>query len=403
MWLRHSQELCRRKSNHPFFPDGLYSDSQFNGPLSHWQEFRTALTQIHRDGFDWERFVGDTGIRELREATVSQISKLAGPLVAGMESFGEGTANAEFPFFSLSARIASWTEKSRRCFRIGEEMQLLLAATPLDGIPWEAVRFPFDSFMIKLALPIPYGKRNVTAILVSRESEYRPEEYKALTNIDLPVTVTMITDNMGEHPISMQFKMKITKKLRTNPNGALMDLSHLWAESLDVEEAMAGGLPIPTDYFHMDVIQTGEAKDFDKIHGHAGNMVYRILFGMMLYLNTRQGGSDCKYWVDSEEKIPGMHRIITDGSQICDLGHRYTLTDDERRAFQTCMEGHGGWEVDAHARCGHFRRPPYSFLDAEKTIWVRPCIVREDRLVGADGPPGVIMGSEQILASTWKK
>lgn len=395
MWLRGMQDSCRRNGQHPFFPEGIYSDTQFHGPLTQWRHFREALTHIHQTGFDWVRFVGDTEIQDIKGMSEAETDPEAKQMAQGFEMLGIGMANNEFPVFRIPACIASWTEKSRRCFKVSEEMQLLLAATPLDGIPWDAVRFPFDSFMIRLALPIPFGKNHVNAILISRESEYRPDEFMALTGIDCPIAVTLITDNIGAHPIDLQFKQRITRKAKSDPMLVVMQLAPVWFKSCGLDQAIQGFNPIPTTYFHPEIIKTGEAKVLDKVQGtHTENIVYRIIFGLILYLNTREGSKEGEVWADPMEKVPGMHRIITDGAQVCDLGHRYRINDEERRTFLDCMEGHGGWEVASHARRGHFRRPPNSQFDAKQTVWVRPCIVREDRLVHEKG---VMLGTEQVL------
>ena len=126
---------------------------------------------------------------------------------------------------------------------------------------------------------------------------------------------------------------------------------------------------------------------------------WRIVYGLCLYLTSLPKNSvNMGTWEPVQKQnrpsaTPDLS-AITDESLICSVSSIRKLSHEDRELLFNQHSGHkGGYEVRAHFRMGHWRRPPRTAQDSEqqKTVWVQPTLVRRDRL-----PEGAIPHGTQL-------
>ncbi len=340
-----------------------------NGPVKHWQSIRNALLKVHTDGFDVEKYVGPT--HDIHPQN--------------MEEF-------EFAQSRLMAmRVAEWTKSSRRVYRVPKDLQLLLAATSLEDVDWSMIKWPFDSLLISLEEPLVLRGKTIDAILIAKEIVYG-HEVIAIETIatDLPTMESVFIGDQrsriekaiqkGDKASLDYAKEKLASAVKNRMNGG----GEIWLTKKACFEP--GGLAS-----RFEGLDLGEADETS-----ASKVVFRIVFGLMLYLQSRPTTELIpKGWESSTfERQEGPSRLIRLASEVCVVKSIYSLTSAEREALKPILRG-GFVDVAPHHREGHWRRPPGKGDDPNhpKTVWVRPTIVRRDKL--ADG--GLPLGSTEVV------
>ena len=103
-------------------------------------------------------------------------------------------------------------------------------------------------------------------------------------------------------------------------------------------------------------------------------------------------------WEPLSRKAQQDLSLVTREAEVCTISSCHKLTAKERAALGIDMKvgSVGGHEVRAHFRRGHWRRlPGYGDQpDAPKLVWVRPTLVRRDRL-----PRGALPGGAETILS----
>jgi len=119
----------------------------------------------------------------------------------------------------------------------------------------------------------------------------------------------------------------------------------------------------------------------------------RVVVGMCLYLKTLPSGSPHQSeWRPVPRSGLPDPKAISNEAQVCTVSSCYKLTTQERvmLGLEGTKQEKALYELSCHFRAGHWRRPPGMGSDptAPKTVHVRPCIVRKDRLQEGELPGG---------------
>ena len=304
--------------------------------------------------------------------------------------------------------LARWSVHSRRIYKLDSDLQALLQATSLKGVLWSDVQLPFDSFAIELAQPLIDSEGNRFGfLLVSTPLPYELEE--DISPKDLIDFRCFGTKGMKYAPLNTQQRERIQTSVdrqidRGDPYGILTEYRELASKPLD---------RVPTSSFklhsHPDelVTETAERVYKEKFPGvdrpaalATWDAMTRLVVGLALYLKTLPPGSSHV----SEPTKPfrsGLpdRKVITNRWEVCNVTSVIPLTREERIFYG--VEGNqeeqrqAKYELSCHFREGHWRRPPGKGDDptAPRTVHVRPCIVRRDRLPKDGGlPAGTVKG-----------
>ncbi|OGH64497.1 MAG: hypothetical protein A3J66_00920 [Candidatus Magasanikbacteria bacterium RIFCSPHIGHO2_02_FULL_47_14] len=312
-----------------------------------------------------------------------------------------------------------WLGCSKRIYTIPANLQVLLHATSLQDVALGDLRLQFPSFVLSLAIPIvdELGKRFDT-ILISQD-EIREDLFA------LQIFV------LGEHTEEYARRMKAcarevsTHVKRRNELAAQTSINRWIGAQNRGEEYASPHIHrlAPIVSLHVTIPELvkvaatrrkpGEGLDGfspDQLSewGHRDNaadmhefrtVVYGIVFNVLLYLRTlgttppfeaTRGGGRPR---EPRQGQPDLG-AITDEALVCRVADDVELPLEIMQQFGKGYRAgrHHGTELSAHFRTGHWRRPP-GFGEipfAEKTVWVRPTLVRRDRLPEAALPEGRI-------------
>jgi len=299
-------------------------------------------------------------------------------------------------YSSFPTSIARWCCHSRRVFSLNKDLVHLLQLTNLGGVTWGQVNFPFWSFAMTLDTPVVDAKGIAYDFLIFSIQEN--QKGKTANGILFPEKCKRLS--------------LLTKSRRRDMSSLLRNKR--WAEAYSQFTKSIGSWSSPGFHtFSFDVgdssdggetsIEDGffEAKEFAKVQ-YPENVdafdfdekILRLVIGLCLYKKSvaAKNPSPISGWNPQLRSGKKDSLAITKGAEICTVASIYKLTDDEREVVDS---GKSSSEMSCHFREGHWRRPPGLGSDptAEKTVWVRPALVRRDRLPES-GLPG---GSQQEL------
>ena len=355
------------------------------GPVVNFYRFRKYLREFmaakNMKEFDEERFIG------WRYLGLGQILK-----------------DFNYSLLTFPKAIASWTLHSRRAFHLSADLQVLLNSTILDGIYWRDVSFPFRSFAVCLEIPIvDHRGCKFDCVLVGEEPDHKRDNL---------ISFRLFDAKFGEpRAVSLKVRENITKTLQqkrwAHANELLQEvvrvanlkeMLRLATFFLDdnVKDAPVTSNVCKIDYDGRPLEHQERRAPEESIHFDAA---VRIVVGLCLYLQTLPPGSSAKSEWKKHDRVGKKHdpRAITNDAQVCTVSCTHKLTAEERKATGSDeqMRKKSLYELCAHFRRGHWRRPPGQghIPDAPRIVWVRPTLVRRDRL--AEGQlPG---GAEAIL------
>lgn len=307
---------------------------------------------------------------------------------------------------SFAVPMASWCLHSRRVFRLKADLLALLKATSLDGILWKDVHFPFLSFALSLESPIVWRGDQFDFILVSSliaksyNKVLRPrvefrifakecDQYQPLTEAN--------RENIFQRIKQKQWERVEKKVLRY-----LKETWHIFGTFFSVDFSRANELVTESAkrVYRENKERLGEDSLLDEEIIELWDSVLRIVVGLCLYLKTLPSkSSNISDWrrASAGPLAPLRPKVVTDQAEICTVSSCFKLSREEKIVLG--IEGNkkerARYELRCHFRQGHWRRRPGLGKDsaAEKTVWVRPTIVRRDRLT-KDVLPG---GSESII------
>lgn len=361
----------------------------FDGPLGNFYKFRNYLkslsdmTDIRK--FDRTRFLGD------------------GSRNPGLAFFVKKT---NYSLHTFPVALASWTISSRRIFHIAADLQVLLNSTSLDGVLWRDVSIPFKSFAVSLEIPIiDHRGAKYDCILFGEEPRYgKGWDNPPYTGVRLfhakfggggrHFSPDCRNDIMHAMQNGRWEHAQKTLEYASNETNPFFPI-RLCTFFLDDK---ARDFPVTTHATDLSV--DDRPKEFqhralpeESIHFDAA---LRIVVGLCLYLQTlppkSSARSDWKKY-DRQGKKPDP-KAITNDAQICMVSCLHKLTAEEREITgdNKLMRKKSLYELCAHFRRGHWRRPPGQghIPDAPRIVWVRPTLVRRDRLVEGQLPGGAI-------------
>ncbi|MFA5184943.1 MAG: hypothetical protein WC551_00450 [Patescibacteria group bacterium] len=298
------------------------------------------------------------------------------------------------PISLLPNFLMDWNLSSRRVFHVANDLQLLLEATDLDEVVLNEVRFPFEAFAVRLGRPIEIeGGIKFDAFLcrILRDEggihtllfDSRLNSYARYSREDTQRCSKAIEKKEWVHANKLHRKLEgniLRPRLEFRYTGIL----GLNAKKRTFKEQMLS-VPIVTDDGVMDGVS------YDEAAGDYKGRLMRILIGLSLYISTLPPGNpQASAWEPVPHRGSPDPRAMTSASRICLVTSSHTLTSEERNALEHSSSGIGGYELSAHFRRGHWRRPPGQGDDplAPRIIWVRPTLVRRDRLHTGMQPGG---------------
>jgi len=287
--------------------------------------------------------------------------------------------------------LAPWCICSRRVYSITEELQAVLDATSLDGVTWNDVSFPFYAFAVSLGKPIlREDGRRYDFIMVNAVPELQVYQF------------AFFSDKFDAYvPLTQTHRENIQNKMRKKQwDKVAKTCDHLLARVGTVAYTDLSLVDQP----NMDVLETAETVyDVSTANGinlgpkartlHVWNSMLRIVVGMCLYLRTLPPKTPHQSdWRPTPRSGLPDPRAISNGSEVCTVSSCYALTTEEKvvLGLEDTAQEKAQYELSCHFRAGHWRRPPGMGRDptAKKTIHVRPCIVRKDRLRDGELPGG---------------
>ncbi len=346
-------------------------------PLSRWQELREHLLQAQTGGeFDTARFLGADDL---------------------LSAAGTGGSGRNFDkLFPLIAWL--WTRHSRRVFQMSADLSTLLRATSFHtDLTAEDVGLPFGSFLITLEEP-----------LRGSFSGDDPCEYAGLLVFTIPAKlVGESCDVLGVHlvPAAAEQYQGINQFDREAIRSALRrsDCAKVARVLSRIDRrdhrCFAGTELILTKTENLARLATVEKALVDKDDDLTAD-VMRLVLGLSLYLQTLPPGSPHHSdWTPAQKSRRPDPRAITMGAQVCTVASMHALTREEQRTFADASSKKTkttGCEISVHFRRGHFRRAPGTGDDpnAPKIIWVRPTMVRRDRLGEGELTGGTVAETE---------
>jgi hypothetical protein len=94
--------------------------------------------------------------------------------------------------------------------------------------------------------------------------------------------------------------------------------------------------------------------------GKVAAVWWRLVVALCFYIRTLPPDSPHRSaWHKTARKPHTLDlTAITETSQICTVGSRYTLTHEQRSELREYARRGGGWELPFHIRIAHARRPP---------------------------------------------
>lgn len=353
------------------------------GPFLHALEFRDYLLTAkagdrETDGF--ERFEGE-------DHDWAEIIKVIGPL------------------WSVPLSLRAWITASRRVYSLTEELQALLGVTSVRDLFWNDIRWPFDSFAVRLATPLPdrYGILHDTVLVDIENADYSgPHGTYWLRIMLLPQGLESYNGMRSFERDHIRDLMRRRQWLK-----AAKACDRIYQRMDEAIFPSPFGMPVLSTVpilvtepfvsaYQISARHTDELRDGSGIPEEPlRDTVSRILVGLVLYLQTLPpGDAHSSAWNRPLESIPDPKAICA-GAEVCLVKSRHRLSAEELAAFRSTQLTHTGLERCAHFRCGHWRRPPGRghIPEATKTVHVRPTLVRRDRLRPGEIPGG----AESIL------
>jgi len=303
---------------------------------------------------------------------------------------------------NFASQIAPWCMHSRRLYFIREDLQAVLNATSLDGVTWEDIYFPFPSFVVCLQKPLKDKSSNDYDLVMVTTTNHEQIGGHEIPVIDF----TYIGKACDSYqPLSFANRENIRYRMEKGQWEHTRQLVLGFMKKIDSPHK-----PFVRSFFFgftsesraLEVMSTAQmiSDNVKKDQGslwaddvELNNSAVRVIAGMCLYLKTLPFGSPHQSeWRPVPRSGLPDPRAISNEAQVCTVSSCYKLTTEERvvLGLEGTIEQRASYELSCHFRQGHWRRAPGLGHDpnAPKTVHVRPCIVRKDRLREGELPGG---------------
>lgn len=354
-----------------------YSFAYRDSPLIHAEEFRKYILEYNGNGFDFERFLGSYDVAD---------------------SFGV------MAFLPLA--VLSWNHHSRRVFNLPKDVQMLLDGTSLGGITWEEIKYPLDSFLVTLDVPlISDNGTEYDVILLSKDCdlhEVREEEevYSGLRLLPKKLDsyerigkgqrkrLESMLHNGRKKEIKNFLKSRPISDIRAEYNSSMI---HLYTEMLK-KEVIKESIPKLGELTGQPLIERDAAVD-SALH---------IVLNLCLYLENFPAGKQLKREDTGKPRKKKKKTFdsmsIVDECDIFSVACHFKMKKTEiTELSQTIGEAKSRREMPVHWRRAHWRRHP-NCGHIPKAIAPKTWIPRKQ--INADRAPknSVPGGSETTLS-----
>lgn len=311
-----------------------------------------------------------------------------------------------------------WCHSSRRVFNITRDLELLLKNTKLGNVRWSDVELPFSSFLLTLEDGIEGEDMSSSVFLVTTKPERgcpmdyvseqeNPEDYVVLK-------VTCFSDGSWENyePQSSLKRDRMLKQSAAGKSGFLRQATEKFNREIDGQDhPNAARLHVPIGTLNkgelgesiISILSKGdtsnngmssmlEAKEESPKTFAVFDQVLSLIAGLCLYLKTLTPAQTEANVTHEKQPKTSELSSVTEEAEICTVQSVWKLSDAERTAFTGATGKGSGHEMPTHFRRGTWRRNKGSGNnpDAPRCIWVRPTIVRPDRLAEGSLPQGAL-------------
>lgn len=288
----------------------------------------------------------------------------------------------------LPHALMSWTFHSRRVFHLSDEIQVQLANTATEGLTWRDIRWPLESFGIELEVPLVDTKgRSYDFILVSQlHGDYR---------------------EVRLFPRELDKVYFLSKKEKAELDRGVVNRQ--WVKTYRRSHQIRANRVLDVEYsfFALDPTVVNRPVD-DSIVDMWGSLIQangnqtppmedhpewddaaRIVVGLCMYLTVlRRSNPNQSEWV----KAPSTPdpNAITKAAEVCFVSSIHPFHKDEKAIVGG--KNRSPFEMRTHWRQGYWRRPQGQGRNpsAKRTVWIRPMLIRKDRLVKGAVPGGDI-------------
>lgn len=294
--------------------------------------------------------------------------------------------SAQWDEFHFPYYLGKWNVFSRRVYFLTDDLVLQLRTTSLKGLTLRDIKLPFPSFSIALESPIVDEKmRELDFFLIGDFSRENWAMYALARSLSKwkrinPILRSKIDEAARKRNLRrfMQF---------ANGNSWVGDVMSHW-------DAMTESPGFSDKDMEEDLErELSNYESTDK--GDWMTDFFRIFVGLCFYLQTFT-----KTYSGLVEQVPPVKKIyagtedgpaLMSAADVCKVQSVVKLTLEEKTIIRDQLSGRGGWEVRAHFREGFWRRRPGEGQNpaAKKIVWVRPTLVRRDRLPKNALPLGV--------------
>lgn len=304
------------------------------------------------------------------------------------EAFSEEiVAGARWEEFHFPYYLGKWSTSSRRIYYIPNDLMLLFEATSLKGLTFRDIRLPFPSFAIALETPLVV------------EGEGKELDFFLIGDFSMQCfsLYGFARSLCKMKAVDPFLRAKIDEAARRGNLRRFMKLTKRELHRISVI----------TEHWEANITRNGISEteadeDLEKMLSKSEGVsadhmtkFFRVFVGLCFYLNTL-GNS----YSDVTVRIPSTKKVcvgakdgpaLVDEAEVCRVQSIVKLSPEEKTIIRDQLSGRGGWEVRAHFREGFWRRPRGEGHNpaALKTIWVRPTMVRRDRLPDNALPLGV--------------
>lgn len=288
----------------------------------------------------------------------------------------------------LPYALMSWTVHSRRVFHLSDEIQVQLANTSTEGLTWMDIRWPLESFGIELEVPLVDAKgRSYDFILVSQlHGDYR-EIRLFPRELDKVYFLSKEEKEDLDRGVVNRKWIKTYERSKQIRSDRVLDVEY----SYFALDPTVVNRPVDDSIVDMwgDLIRSrGNSPPAMEDHPEWDDAA-RIVVGLCMYLTVlRRSSPSQSEWVPAPS-TPDPN-AITRAAEVCFVSSIHPFHRDERVIVGG--KKRSPFEMRTHWRQGYWRRPPGQGKNplARRTIWIRPMLIRRDRLVRGAVPGGDI-------------
>lgn len=331
---------------------------------------------------------------------VQNIAPYGGVLNHSLERYPEGFKS--FIKENVPVALYRWSACSRRVFDLSNDLQLLLQNTDVKDVRISDVPWPFSTFAITIPQSL-MEHADVRCILVNVVHD--PEEPDKIRSFYIRLFPAKGAPHLTLELSERQDLERLFRQRKwQNLQKRLVPHMNAWSAYQVGYFGTPCNVSVNTCYeehFDGDAPKLHTPKLAEPIDEQAALNAFptalNLAIGLSFYLSMLPANSTER---SSWSQIPASRRTsdpraISHAADVCSVSSTHVLTPEERRAFSHHGNGTSSYELCAHFRRGHWRRPPGRGKDttAEKIVWVRPTLVRRDRL----GPGELPGGTRTIL------